>query len=285
MVVKKTAHGTKKASATAKEKPIRSVTTEGHYKFSIRHFLRWRKFMGLAQDGAYEVCESTEYLYELSESLEQKQLDSVKQALERILRQELPRVESSCETVLAARAYRLSEVEKIVNHQSDHNALCTVLCYVCGLRDHETLTLRRADEMPRAMHRHWSTELFAGIDDYVLYTVKGKGGLRRWVAVPRVLAQQLEQRRLPILEPVRDRESIEEVVYAIGGGQAFSQSFCQASRIVMGFSTGAHGLRHSYAQRRIRTLRALGFSVNKALKNVSEELGHFRVSVVWAYLR
>jgi integrase len=285
MVVSMTAHGTTKANATAGENPIRSVITEGHYKFSLRRYLRWRSFMGLSLKGPYEASESCEFLDELADSLEQKQLDSERQALERVLKQQLPRIESRRETILTSRAYRLAEVKEIVKLQSDHNALCTTLCFVCGLRDHEPLTLRRADELERAGYRSWSPELFEGTGDCVVYTVKGKGGLLRSVAVPRDLAQQLEQRRLPNLAWVTDRKVHYEVAYAVGGGQAFSQSFCEASKKVLGFSMGAHGLRHSYAQRRIRTLRELGFSVNKALKIVSEELGHFRISVVWAYLR
>jgi integrase len=285
MVSKITRHGQKKSCSKDAERTIRSVTTEGHYKFSIRHYLRWRKFMGLGLKGPYELFESAEYLDDLADSLEQKQLESARQSLVRVLKQELPPVKSRLQTILSARAYNLFEVQEIIKHQTDRNAICTTLCFVCGLRAHEALTLRRADEVPRSSNRPWSIELFAGIEDYVPYTVKGKGGLRRLVAIPRHLAELLELHRLPIPLRVKDREAIEEVAYAVGAGQAFSQSFSQASQEVMGFSFGAHGLRHSYAQRRIRTLRGLGFDVNKALKIVSEEMGHFRISVVWAYLR
>lgn len=287
LVSKKTAHGNQTASNVGHdEKPIKSLRTEGHYKYSVGSYMRWRKFMGLSLRDSYLPSESTEFLEEMAEILEQKQLDSCRQAIQKVFKQELPRVKSLRETILSQRAYRPSEVLEIANTQGDRNALCTALCFSSGLRAHEILTLRPAEELARADHNQWSKELFAGIEDPRIYTVKGKGGLLRHVAVPRDLSILVEQRRLPCLTVSRDRKiDYKKSQYDIGAGQSFSQSFGEASRKVLGFSMGAHGLRHSYAQRRIRTLRALGFSINHALKILSEELGHFRVSVTWAYLR
>lgn len=286
LVVRKTAHGPAQGAASVNcETPIKSIITEGHYKYSVGAYMRWRKFIGLSLRGPYQISESMEYLREMAEALEQKQLDTCRQALQKVLNQQLPKVVSHRATLLASRAYRLSEVQEIMKLQCDSNALCTALCYLTGLRDHETLTLRRATELDRANHRPWSPDLFKGMDDYETYTVEGKGGLRRFVAVPAALAVMLEERRLPESALVVDRKVNYEVIYPIGGGQAFSQSFSDASKKVLGFSFGSHGLRHSYAQLRIQTLRRLGFEVNAALKIVSEELGHFRISVTWAYLR
>lgn len=287
LVSKKTAHGNQIASNVGPdEKAIKSLRTEGHYKYSVGSYMRWRKFMGLSLRDSYLVSESIEFLEEMAEILEQKQLDSCRQSIQKVFKQDLPRVKSLRETILASRAYHLSEVLEIASFQEDRNALCTVLCFTAGLRAHEIFTLRPAEEMARGNHNQWSKDLFVGIDEPCIYTVKGKGGLVRHVAIPRDLSILVEQRRLPCLTLSRDRKiDYEHCQYDIGAGQAFSQSFGEASKKVLGFSMGAHGLRHAYAQRRIRTLRALGFAINHALKILSEELGHFRVSVTWAYLR
>ncbi|MGH8490682.1 MAG: hypothetical protein ACREXS_17910 [Gammaproteobacteria bacterium] len=53
----------------------------------------------------------------------------------------------------------------------------------------------------------------------------------------------------------------------------------------LGWSTGAHGLRHAYAQERMCELQAHGKSYNLARELVSQELGHFRGDIVEVYLR
>lgn len=53
----------------------------------------------------------------------------------------------------------------------------------------------------------------------------------------------------------------------------------------MGRSTGAHGLRHSYAQERMTELQNRGLSRDAALETVSQEMGHFRPEITETYLR
>ena len=57
-----------------------------------------------------------------------------------------------------------------------------------------------------------------------------------------------------------------------------------ASERVLGWSTGAHGLRHSYAQERMAELQA-SLSRDAALTTVSQEMGHFRPEITETYLR
>ena len=71
----------------------------------------------------------------------------------------------------------------------------------------------------------------------------------------------------------------------IGGGQRWSNSFSAASERTMGRSTGAHGLRHSYAQERMRELQRTGMLRDRALETVSQEMGHFRPEITETYLR
>lgn len=287
LVSARTAHGNQTApNIDSVEDFIKSLRTESHYKGSVGIYMHWRKFMGLSMRDSYLESESIEFLEEMAETLEQKQLDSCRQALQKVFKQHLSSIKSLRDTILVPRAYRLSEVLEITNVQGDRNALGTALCFSAGLRDHEIFSLCPAEDLARSDRGNWSADLFDGIDDPRIYTVVGKGGLRRHVAVPRDLSILVEQRRLPQLGCSRDRGiDHRNSMYDIGAGQAFSQSFGEASVKVLGFSTGSHGLRHSYAQRRIRTLRCLGYPINRALKILSEELGHFRVSVTWAYLR
>jgi integrase len=129
--------------------------------------------------------------------------------------------------------------------------------------------------------------LFVFEDDFVIYSVEGKGGLRRHVAVPVHLADKLETYRLPGGGQIvkRDRKIDYTTRYDLASGQAFSQSFSTASKKALGFSTGAHGLRHSYAQRRLKILKKNGLDTKTAMSILSQELGHFRSGIVLAYLR
>lgn len=52
----------------------------------------------------------------------------------------------------------------------------------------------------------------------------------------------------------------------------------------LGWSRGAHGVRHSYAQERMAELQR-GLRYDDALEVVSQELGHFRPGITREYLR
>jgi len=112
----------------------------------------------------------------------------------------------------------------------------------------------------------------------------GKGGLVREVLLPRRLAERIEGRRLHRPERTVDRGVRYVQRYDVGGGNAFSASFSRASRIALGASRGAHGLRHAYAQERMREL-VQHTEHRLALAIVSEEMGHLRPDVTRTYLR
>ena len=84
---------------------------------------------------------------------------------------------------------------------------------------------------------------------------------------------------------IRDRGIVYRQHYDLGGGNAWSKSFSEASTRALGRSHGAHGLRHSYAQERMAELQSCGFDYAAAREIVSQELGHFRGDVVEVYLR
>ncbi|MDF5193233.1 site-specific integrase, partial [Vibrio parahaemolyticus] len=72
--------------------------------------------------------------------------------------------------------------------------------------------------------------------------------------------------------------------YNIAGGHKFSDAFSKASSRALGYSNGAHGLRHSYAQNRYEQL-ANHFERIDVMTIISQELGHFRPDITEVYLR
>ncbi len=233
------------------------------------------------------------YLEVRAREVGQKSLDNERAALRLLDRPgyamhggHVPRVKAECERRLypEGRAYTAEQVRAIAAVQSERDALATLIAHAAGLRAHELYTLRPAEERPASSHREWSPERFAGREG-VRYTVQGKGGLVREVLIPRELAERLEARRLASPELVRDRRVVYEKHYDINGGKSWARSFSAASRRVLGWSNGAHGLRHAYAQDRLRELQALGATWRQAMAIVSQELGHFRPEITKEYLR
>lgn len=84
---------------------------------------------------------------------------------------------------------------------------------------------------------------------------------------------------------VRDRSADLDSFYDLLNGQAFSDAFSSLSSGVLGFSYGAHGLRHGFAQRRRDELLCMGLSFDEALEVLSQELGHFDTKNTLSYLR
>ena len=215
----------------------------------------------------------------------QKQLDTDRNALEFVVgKGSLDRELAISAAELRSRAYTADQVRAVLTSQDRRNAFATEIAWRAGLRAHELLTLRRSGEATAATHRCWSPDRFAGRDGE-RYVVTGKGGLRREVLVPRDLAARLEERKYRETLTTRDRGIVYRQHYDLGGGNAWSKSFGEASTRALGWSHGAHGLRHSYAQERMGELQARGFEYAVAREIVSQELGHFRGDVVEVYLR
>ena len=221
-----------------------------------------------------------------------KTLDMERQALQRMMihvtkqlshTQKLPRIKSELDEALGSRAYPVHQVEMILKSQQPHNALASEISFAAGLRAHELLTLQPAEKKTAHLRPKLETKWQGLIGDR--FTVTGKGGLTREVVIPRRLTGQLETLKLdlPILKIDRGIYYMQH--YALAGGKNWSSSFSSASRRVLGWSTGAHGLRHSYAQSRMETLRIMGFPRGVALETVSQEMGHFRPEITEVYLR
>ncbi|MCD9493199.1 site-specific integrase [Photobacterium phosphoreum] len=185
-----------------------------------------------------------------------------------------------------SRNYTERQIEKICDHQSEKYAFSTQLAAAAGLRAHELLTIHRLDECP-AMFRAKNLEAkalkFKGMDG-IKYTVIGKGGLIREINIPKDLAGKLEERRLENPKIISDRTINYVTKYDLAGGNRWSSSFTQASNRAMGWSNGGHGLRHTYAQNRMKELQQTE-KYAMALAIVSQEIGHFRSEVTLVYLR
>jgi integrase len=187
-------------------------------------------------------------------------------------------------TFLSTRSYTTIQVERIAAAQSECNSLATRIAYHAGLRAHEILTLQPINERQASTHRQWSADRFAGRTGE-LYTVAGKGGLVREVLLSQSLAASLEAKRLAEPRQMSDRGVRYIQRYDIGGGQRWSQSFSAASKRALGFSNGAHGLRHSFAQERMEELQRSGKQCDEAKQIVAQEVGHFDKNTTEAYLR
>lgn len=269
----------------AKPNSLTSLGTQRDYKVCVKSYLDWRDDNGLSKGSQDKKADLIHYLKEQSENYQQKTLCQHRMALNAAFFKKLPPVKSLLDTVQSSRDYRLSEVLLLTQNIEPKNAIAILLCFYSGLRAHELATLQRTNEGERNNTRSWSKELFANFCQHVTYVVIGKGGLRRHVAIPTELSKIIEARRLPEPRKVRDREIYYQMNYDLGFGKALSQSFSRASIKHLGWSTGLHGLRHSYTKNRIRHLIKMDFSLDAAKLIVSQELGHFRPSIVNCYMR
>ncbi len=277
---------------------VESVRSVANYEAALAKVAEWQKAEHAAgrQGGdlrSLTPAQAVVYLEQRGEAVGQKTLDQERQAIQLMQQhvtshlaqgERLPVIKSELQQVLSSRSYTREQVAAIADRQGAKNALATQIAHAAGLRAHELLTLRPSSERPPD-ERPARDEKFAVREQSARYTVSGKGGLCREVIIPRELAQRLENTRLAEPQRINDRGVHYQSHYAIGGGQRWSNSFSQASNAALGRSSGAHGVRHSYAQERMGELQRDGLSYRDALEVVSQEMGHFRDSITEVYLR
>lgn len=186
-----------------------------------------------------------------------------------------------------SRAYSDQQVKVIaLSFEKEQDRLAVLLMRDAGLRVHEMYSLRRPDEgKPLTAQRDWRNDRHLLRDDGVKYLVTGKGGLTREIVISKHLSERLEKLRHNKPVKVKDRGVNYRQRYDLTGGNNLSQKFTRASKQELGYSLGAHGFRHSYAQSRMATLMANGEPKWKALHIVSQELGHMRAGITRTYLR
>lgn len=277
--------------ALQRSRSIRSLGTARGYTAALipvaEHVKAER--LGSLRDLTPEQAEA--YLQIRAEEVGQKQLDMERQAMQMMMRdltgklgekQGLFFEKSKYQQILTSRSYLPRQVEMVAGSQREPNKLATQIAYAAGLRGHELLTLRHIKERQPDPRPALDSKFLGREGEH--YTVQGKGGLVREVVIPKDLADRLEARRFDSPQKVTDRGIHCAQHYDIAGGLRWSSSFGKASERALGWSAGAHGLRHSYAQERMSELqKTLTRSV--ALETVSQELGHFRPEITEVYLR
>ncbi|MDD1829923.1 site-specific integrase [Photobacterium sp. ZSDE20] len=237
------------------------------------------------------VSQAHQYLTDRATEVGQKTLDMERQAIQSMMQnvtgklgqnEKLSVIPSEKQKISQSRAYTSDQAKMVANAQTEKNALSTAIAHAAGLRAHELHTLQRIDERSPD-ERPAFDEKFSGREGE-RYTVQGKGGLIREVQIPKDLADRLEVRRLEQPQRITDRGVHYTTRYDINGGNRWSSAFTTASNRALGWSTGAHGLRHSYAQERMSELQR-NMPYEKALEVVSQEMGHFRPDITKVYLR
>ena len=183
-----------------------------------------------------------------------------------------------------SRCYTPEQVDAIASRQTTRTGLVTRIAYAAGLRAHELLTIQPKSEQPTSTHRKRSNKRFSARSGEA-YTVVGKGGLVREIRLSGHLVKELERTRLSDPRIVVDRGIKYRQHYNLSGGIYFSFTFGKTSKEVLDWSTGAHGLRHGYAQERMTELLDIGLTRAERMGVISQELGHFRPDIVIEYLR
>lgn len=272
---------------------IKSVGTARNYEQALSTAAQYAN--SALQCGLRELTpqQAEQYLNDRAVEVGQKTLDMDRQAIQAMMQnvsgklsqnEKLPVVKSEHSQHLNCRSYTTEQVAMIANAQNERNALSTEIAHAAGLRSHELLTIARIEE--RALSDRPALESkFTGRNNAVSYSVTGKGGLTREIQLTRHLSERLEERRLESPVDKTDRNvTYKNCRYDVAGGQSFSTSFSRASNRVLGWSSGAHGLRHSYAQERMSELQN-NMTRDVALEVVSQEMGHFRPEITEVYLR
>lgn len=275
-------------------KEVESKGSVRNYEQSLKlccDYLKEYKLGGL-RDITPEIA--TQYLTIRGSEVGIDQLTMDKNALQVMMRHvthklgekaSLGKVTSDFEKIKNSRSYTPEQVEMITSRQTEAHALSTNLCVTGGLRAHELLTLRAPGELAPSVRENIHADKFKNLpNESLIYTVTGKGGLIREVAIPTYLAQQLESYRRDTPLNVTDRKISYQSNYDIPGGLRFSSAFSKASHRALNYSNGAHGLRHTYAQDRYEQL-ANDYSQKDVMLIISQELGHFRPEITEVYLR
>lgn len=272
---------------------VHSVGTARVYEQALTGAARWMQDQGERSGLQNMTTEQAQaYLEYRAQHVGQKSLDLDRQALRllpAVARDALARVHTQAERPAGlaeqSRAYTPEQRQLVCEGLSPRTALAAEIVHAAGLRAHELLSLRPLAEQPASTHRDWSPERFAGRQDHARYSVNGKGGLIREVALPQALAARLEAHRLDHPQPVTDRGIHYQKHYDLPAGQTLSSAWSTASRQELGWSAGIHGLRHNYAQERLDELQGRGYRYPDALAIVSQEMGHFRADITEVYLR
>lgn len=287
MVFRNVFHGTSRhADKELARKIVTSVLTEKAHVQALTTVASWlndRKGKHLKN---IKKVDADTYLSERSKTHSQSSISLARQAINLHLLPDdrVQFVQSSIPSELKDRAYTQAEIELLVECARPKLALSISLCSDSGLRGMELLTISHTDQLCES-DRDWSDDRFLGREDDCQFVVWGKGGLHREVRVSQPLAARLKERQRESKVTVSHRGAHLPSWFDLVGGHQFSHEFGRLSADVLGFSHGAHGLRHAFAQRRRIELLCKGLSMSEVIRVISQELGHFHIKNTLAYLR
>jgi integrase len=189
------------------------------------------------------------------------------------------------------RAYTILQVQEIQKFFRTHDSiLATQIILESGCRTQDLASLRLACERPikNAQFDKLHPDRFAGREDWVKISFIGKGGHEYISTISPETAKTLELYRLNTPRDFRERKQ-ENVVtkqyYDIPAGKILSMRWNTASGNALNLKRGLHGLRHTFAQERVKDMQRAGMTWEKALECVSQQMGHYRASEVKTYLR
>ena len=252
--------------------------------FCREHGHKQEKFSSLKIDTAEN------YLLHRSEQIQQKQLNTERIALNKHLSRlynkpiELPFTKSVRKPPeIVNRAYTHEQVKQLISAAKDQEkhdlAVSIALGYQAGLRPHELHNIMPPGIGEASPHRRWSDKIYTGRESWVSAIVKGKGGLKREVRYTNEMTPHLRNSLREVPEKIIDkqRDTSHFSYYKLLAGQKYSQQFGDLSRETFGWSNGAHGLRHSFAQRRYSELQN-HYPQVAAKQILANELGHFDTS-------
>lgn len=288
LVRSKAAHGLSRRHDGALARTlVTSVLTE---KAHVQALTLYAKWLHQHRSGKHLKNSASEdaavYLNERAQTRKQSTMDLDRQAINLHLHSDnvIPFLSSVLPTIPVDRAYTTREIALLVESANAALALSISLADDAGLRSMELVSISRLDHLTPAQ-RDWSANRFTGREDAERFVVHGKGGLIREVRVSQHIAEQLISRSRPHPERISHRGAHLTSHFELVAGHKFCIVFGRLSQRVLGVSHGAHGLRHSFAQRRRVELLCCGFSHQESVEILSQELGHFSTTNTFAYLR
>jgi len=191
----------------------------------------------------------------------------------------------------STRAYTLEQIKEIQKFlASPKSQLATQIILESGCRAQDLASLRLNSEnlITNARLSKLHSDRFAGREEWVKINFIGKGGHEYVSTISPGTARSLEQYRLNNPRDFRERQQ-ENVVtkqhYDIPAGKVLSTQWSRAADQSLGLKRGLHGLRHFFAQERLKDMQRAGMVWEKALECVSQQMGHYRASEVKTYLR
>jgi integrase len=189
------------------------------------------------------------------------------------------------------RAYTLDQIKEIQKNLPSFAArLATQVIVESGCRSQDLASMCLESERPlrNARLTKLHPDRFAGREDWVKVSFIGKGGHEYTSTISAELAKEVTKFRLYEARDFRERNQdnvVTKQYYDIPAGKRLSLIWTDASKRTFGFSRGIHGLRHTFAQERVKAMQALDVAWDKILECVSQQMGHYRAEQVGVYLR